>query len=84
MNISYHLEKLHSCCFESRPHEIEFNIRLLSKKFENGEFDLNDFEKKLFKKIIRRMMKYQTGFWDKPNIDYSILYYALEALIDKR
>lgn len=78
-NISYYLSKLQDQIHQSTKSEmIPGYIQLIINEVDISD----DLENKVFQKICKKISKY-VGHWDKPNMEYYILYLALREILTK-
>lgn len=85
MHLNYHLGHLMNH-FDS--HEIKgqisFHLSQIQHKFDKNQLDIDKSNEKIFKKIIRRMMKYDQGYWIQENWEYKISFYSLKGLLNSK
>ncbi|MFC1731092.1 hypothetical protein ACFL6I_12230 [candidate division KSB1 bacterium] len=61
---------------------IKYHLNGILSNYEKDLIKIDKGNEKVFKKIISRMMKFNEGYWEKENLEFKILFYALKGIIE--
>jgi len=82
MDISYNIGKLTNHFNSNVPKGlIGLHTDLILKQYEEGKINIYKTDVKVFKMIIKKMKKFNDGYWEEENTEFKLLFYALIGLL---